>query len=96
LHQKLVKKPWAVTRLEGRNAAIKNTNSPASEKRIKKWQDTEKLAASSYTRIIAALHQSNDAVDRILAKELEKSLVGTQARKAAEQLSKPKHNPERT
>lgn len=96
LHQKLVKKPWAVTRLEERSAAINNTNSPASEKRIKKWQDTEKLAASSYTRIIAALHQSNDAADRILAKELERSLVGAQARKTAEQLNKPKHDLERT
>ncbi len=96
LHQKLVKKPWAVSRVEERGGATKNTHSPATEKRIKKWQDTEKLATSSYTRIIAALHQSDDAADRILAKELEESLVGAQARKTTEQLNKPKRDLERT
>jgi Relaxase/Mobilisation nuclease domain len=96
LHQKLVKKPWAVSRVEDRGGVTKNTHSPANEKRIKKWQDTEKLAASSYTRIIAALHQSDDAADRILAKELEKSLVGAQVRKTTEHLNKPKRDLERT
>ena len=96
LHQKLVKKPWAVTRLEERGAGTQNITNPTTEKRIRKWQDTEKLAASSYTRIIAALHQSDDAADRILAKELEKSLVGAQARKTTEQSNKPKRDLERT
>ena len=96
LHQKLVKKPWAVTRLEERGAGTQNITNPTTEKRIRKWQDTEKLAASSYTRIIATLHQSDDAADRILAKELEKSLVGAQARKTTEQSNKPKRDLERT
>ena len=96
LHQKLVKKPWAVSRLEERGAGTQNFTRPATEKRIQKWQDTEELAASSYTRIIAALHQSDDAADRILAKELEKSLVGAQARKTTEQSNNPRRDLERT
>lgn len=96
LHQKLVKKPWAVTRLEERGAGTQNVTNPATEKRIRKWQDTEKLTASSYAKIIAALHQSDDATDQILAKELEKSLVGAQARKTTEQSNKPKRDLERT
>lgn len=95
LHQKLVNKPWAVTRLEERGATIKNANNSSHEARIKKWKDTEKKAANSYIRIIAALHQSDDAADRILAKELEKSSVVMQARKTTEQLNKPKRDLER-
>ena len=96
LHQQLVKKPWAVTRLEERGAGTQSIANPATEKRIQQWQDTEQLAASSYARIMAALHQSDDAADRILAKELEKSLVGAQARKTTEQLNHPKRDLERT
>jgi Relaxase/Mobilisation nuclease domain len=96
LHQKLVKKPWAVTRLEERGARTQNATQSSSENRIHKWQDTEKQAASSYTNIMAALHQSNDAADRIVAKELEKSLVGTQARKTAGQSNQPRRDLERT
>jgi hypothetical protein len=96
LHQNLTKKPWAVTRLEERGVSSRNSNSPTAEKRIKKWQDSETQAASSYTNIMAALHQSSDAADRILAKELEQSLVGAQARKAIEQLDRPQRDLERT
>lgn len=96
LHQRLVKKPWAVTRLEERGAATESRSAPSNEKRILKWQETEKLAASSYTSIIAALHNSNEAADRVLAKELEKSLVGAQARKASERTNQPRNDLERT
>lgn len=96
MHQKLVKKPWAVSKLEERSAAVKNSNNSATERRVKKWQDTEKQAASSYTRIIAALHQSSDAADRVLAKELEQSLVGSKARQTTKQSNKPERDLERT
>lgn len=95
LHQKLANKPWAITRLEERGATIRNANNPSQETRIQKWKDTEKKAANSYIRIIAALHQSDDAADRILAKELEKSSVAMQARKTTDQLNKPKRDLER-
>jgi Relaxase/Mobilisation nuclease domain len=96
LHQKLVKKPWAVTRLEARGAGTQTAASPAAGKRIQQWQDTEQRAASSYISIMAALHQSDDAADRILGKELEKSLVGAHARTTTEQSNKPKRDLERT
>jgi hypothetical protein len=99
LHQKLVKTPWAVTRLEERG----QTTNPASAepdakmlKRIKKWNETEKIAASSYDRIIDALHRSSDAADRVLAKELAESLVGHHARKTASQEDQTKRGLERT
>ena len=96
LHQQLAKKPWAVSRVEERGATVKNTAHNIAQKRIEKWQDTEQQTASSYTKIIAALHQSADAADRIVAKELDKSLVGTQAKKTTNPLNQPPRDLERT
>ena len=95
LHQQRVNKPWAVTRLEERGQATNPTPAP-DVKRVEKWKDTEKRAASSYDRIIDALHRSSDAADRILAKELAESLVGQQARKTVTQEGRSKRDLERT
>jgi fructose-1,6-bisphosphatase len=63
---------------------------------VDKWKETEKRAASSYDRIIEALHRSSDAADRVLAKELAESLVGQQARKNVRQDNRTKPDLERT
>ncbi|RZI60578.1 MAG: hypothetical protein EOP14_00440 [Pseudomonas sp.] len=96
LHQQRINKPWAVTRLEERGLP---TNPPPAEpnvKRVEKWKDTEMRAASSYDRIIDALHRSSDAADRILAKELADSLVGEKVRKTLNQADRNKQDLERT
>jgi hypothetical protein len=95
LHQKLVKKPWAVTKLEERGATTQNTSNAAAE-RISKWQRTEQLAAGSYIKIMVALQQSDNAADRLLAKELEQSLLGAHARQVDDRSQKFKQNLERT
>ena len=96
LHQQRINKPWAVTRLEERGLATSPAPAQPDAKRVKKWKDTEKRAASSYDRIIEALHRSSDAADRVLAKELAESLVGQQARKTVRQDNRAKPDLERT
>jgi hypothetical protein len=96
LHQQRINKPWAVTRLEERGQATNPAPAQPDAKRVEKWKDTEKRAASSYDRIIDALHRSSDAADRVLAKELADSLVGQQARKTVGQDNRTKRDLERT
>ena len=96
LHQQRLNKPWAVTRLEERGQATNPAPTQADFKRVEKWKDMEKRAASSYDRIIDALHRSSDAADRLLAKELAESLVGQQARKTVRQDNRTKRDLERT
>lgn len=96
LHQKMINKPWAVSRLEERGSGSQNTAKTVPAKRINQWQDTEKIAASSYTQIISALRHSIDAADRALATELEKSLVGKKVRATTEHSSRQKPDLQRT
>jgi hypothetical protein len=96
LHQQRLNKPWAVTRLEERGEATNPTPAQADARRVEKWKDTEKRAASSYELIIEALHRSSDAADRVLAKELAESLVGQQVRKTVRQDNRTRPDLERT
>ena len=97
MHQQRITKPWAVTRLEERGQATNAQPSEiASSEKIRKWKTTENRAASSYDRIIQALHRSDEAADRILAKQLQESSVGARARAITEQSGKPKRDLERT
>lgn len=96
LHQERINKPWAVTRLEERGEVTNSVPTHVDTKRVEKWKDTEKRAASSYDRIIEALHRSSDAADRVLAKELAESLVGQQVRKTVRQDNRSKPDLERT
>nr|WP_317623834.1 hypothetical protein [Acidovorax sp. SUPP3334]BDH38343.1 conjugal transfer protein TraS [Acidovorax sp. SUPP3334] len=96
MHQQRIDKPWAVTRLEERGEATNPLPSHSDAKRVERWKDTEKRAASSYDRIIEALHRSSDAADRVLAKELAESLVGQQTRKIVPQENRTKPELERT
>ncbi len=96
LHQQRINKPWAVTRLEERGQATHPVPAQSDAKRVEKWADTEKRAASSYDKIIEALHRSGDAADRVLAKELAESFVGQQARRTAGQDLRTKRDFERT
>lgn len=96
MHQQRVNKPWAVTRLEERGQSTNAAPAQPNAKRVDKWKDMEKRAASSYDRIIDALHRSGDAADRVLAKELEQSLVGQQARKTVGQDNRNRRDLERT
>jgi Relaxase/Mobilisation nuclease domain len=75
LHKDLVKKPWKISKLEDQGKVANNHHKPASEERIKKWKDTEQKAASSYEKIIASLSRSDDAADRVLAKELQTTVA---------------------
>ncbi len=84
LHQQRVNKPWAVTRLQERGQATNPVPGEADSARIEKWKSTEQRAATSYDRIIEALQRSSDAADRVLAKELQESIVGKQARHSVE------------
>ena len=96
LHQERINKPWAVTRLEERGEPTNPAPTMGDAVRVEKWKSTEKRAASSYDRIIEALHRSSDAADRVLAKELAESLVGQQARQTVRQDSRTKPDLERT
>jgi hypothetical protein len=96
MHQQRLNKPWAVTRLEERGQSTNPAPAQPDAKRVDKWKETEKRAASSYDRIIEALHRSSDAADRVLAKELAESLVGQQARKNVRQDNRTKPDLERT
>lgn len=96
LHQQRLNKPWQVTRLEERGLPTNPLSGAPVAARVKKWQNTESQAASSYDRIIGALHRSDDATDRILAKELESSLVGAKAQRLAQRDIGPKQDLERT
>jgi hypothetical protein len=96
MHQQRMNKPWAVTRLEERGQSTNPAPAQPDAKRVDRWKDTEKRAASSYDRIIEALHRSSDAADRVLAKELAESLVGQQARKTVRQDNRTKPDLERT
>ena len=96
LHQQRVNKPWQVTRLEDRGEPTNPAPAASLPARVKKWQDTESQAASSYDRIIGALHRSDDAADRILAKELDASLVGAKAQRLVKRDNEPKQDRERT
>ncbi len=96
LHQQRVNKPWAVTRLEERGLPTNDASGEPDAKRVNKWKQTEKQAASSYERIIDALDRSDDAADRILARELAQSLVGQQARKTVAGDDRNKRELERT
>ena len=96
MHQQRLNKPWAVTRLEERGQSTNPAPAQPDAKRVDKWKETEKRAASSYDRIIEALHRSSDAADRVLAKELVESLVGQQARKNVRQDNRTKPDLERT
>ncbi|MGY8573453.1 conjugal transfer protein TraS [Paracidovorax citrulli] len=96
LHQQRINKPWAVTRLEERGESTNPAPAQPEVRRVERWKDTEKRAASSYDRIIDALHRSSDAADRVLAKELAESLVGQQARRTVRQDTRTKPELERT
>ena len=95
MHQQRINKPWAVTRLEERGQPTNPAPAQPDPKRVEKWKQTEKRAASSYDRIIEALHRSSDAADRVLAKELAESLVGQHARKTVRQNNRSKPDLER-
>ena len=84
LHQARVNKPWAATRIEERGGTSNPQPSGSNSERIAKWTKTENQAASYYNRVIAALHRSDDAADRVIAKELDNSLVGRAARQPIE------------
>ena len=96
LHQQRINKPWAVTRLEERGQAVNPAPTQPDATRVQKWKDTQQRTASSYDRIIEALHRSSDAIDRALAKELAQSLVGQQARKALGEDGRTQRDLERT
>jgi len=96
MHQQRTNKPWAVTRLEERSQSTNPAPAQPDPKRVDRWQETEKRAASSYDRIIEALHRSHDAADRVLAKELAESQVGQQARKTVRQDNRTTPDLERT
>lgn len=96
MHQQRMNKPWAVTRLEDRGLSTNPAPAQPDPKRVDRWTETEKRAASSYERIIDALHRSSDAADRVLAKELAESQVGQQARKTVRQDNRTKPDLERT
>lgn len=96
MHQQRMNKPWAVTRLEERGQSTNAAPAQPDAKRVDRWKETEKRAASSYDRIIDALHRSSDAADRVLAKELAESLVGQKARKTVREDNRTKPDLERT
>lgn len=96
MHQQRINKPWAVTRLEERGQATNPAPAQPDARRVEKWKDKEKKVASSYDRIVDALHRSSDAADRILAKELAESLVGQQARQISSRDNGTKRDLERT
>lgn len=96
MHQQRMNKPWAVTRLEERGQSTNPAPAQPDAKRVDRWKQTEKRAASSYDRIIDALHRSSDAADRVLAKELAESLVGQKARKTVREDNRTKPDLERT
>lgn len=84
LHQARVNKPWAATRIEERGGESNPQPRGANVERIENWKKTENQAASHYDQVIDALHRSDDAADRVLAKELENSSVGKAARQPTE------------
>jgi Relaxase/Mobilisation nuclease domain len=71
MHQKRTTKPWAVTRLEERGLPVNPPPTLTEHIKIEKWKRSEAKVVSSIDRIIGALEQSSDAVDRILAQELQ-------------------------
>jgi Relaxase/Mobilisation nuclease domain len=75
LHQQKINKPWAVTRLEERGVETKPLPVERNKTRVAKWQQTAELATSSYAKVIEALGRSDEAVDRVLAKELETNIA---------------------
>lgn len=96
LHRERLDKPWAVTRLQERG--LPTNPEPASDTasvKAKKWKDTEQRAASLYGHIIDALNRSDEAADKILAKELADSVVGTRARRVNRD-NRPERDLERT
>lgn len=95
MHQKRINKPWAATRLEERGSPTNPAPARAEKVRVEKWKTTERQAASSYDRIIDALHRSDDAQDRVLAKELEKSAVGSKAQRINDRGASPERELER-
>ena len=96
LHQQRINKPWGVTRLEERGQPTNPPPVQLDAKRVNRWKDTEKRAASSYDRISDALHRSSDAADQVLAKELAESQVGQLARHTVRQDTRTKPDLERT
>jgi hypothetical protein len=57
---------------------------------------SQKQAASSYAQIIAVLHRSGDAADRLLARELERSHLGTKVKRETGRERTPEKGLERT
>lgn len=96
MHQQRINKPWAVTRLEERGEQTHPAPPQPNAVRVEKWQDLETRAASTYDRIIDALQRSDDAVDRVLARELANSTVGQQARGTVHRDGRTKRDLERT
>ena len=96
MHQQRINKPWAVSRLEERGQATNLPPAQANAERVKKWKTTENQAASTYDRVIDALHRSNEDADRRLAKELKESLVGQQADRIVQANKRTKPDLERT
>lgn len=96
MQREKVNKPWAVTRMEERGQVTHPAPSTANVARVEKWKITEKKAASSYEKIIAALGQSDDVVDRVLAKELSQTVsLASKTNERANERSRTKE-PERT
>lgn len=90
MHQERINKPWAVTRIEERGGVTNTPPQTANAERVKKWKSSEAKAASSYSRIIDALGRSDDAADRVLAKELQQSVAQTaNLNSGAKEKSKP-------
>lgn len=96
MHQPKINKPWAVTRLEERGLATNPAPAQGDSTRIKQWQMNQKQAASSYAQIIAVLHRSEDAADRMLARELERSRLGAQVKRETGRERIPEKGLERT
>ena len=91
-----INKPWAVTRLEERGEATNPAPAQPNAARVAKSEQAQRRAAAILSQLIGLLHRSRDAVDRALAIELAKSVVGQRAQRTARPESRAISNLERT
>ena len=88
LQREKISAPWAVAKLQERGQPT-NEQVSSSLERKEQWQRSADQTTASYEKIIGALKRSDEAVDRILAKQLADALGHQKSRSEKGRESRP-------